>query len=99
MCHRALILDREELAWAARRRLPERETTKRRRLGEGTSASLLGLAEAPGKQQFDRFFVADSCWRSSSIFACEEMLIRYYARAMYSLSGVLIDFRVRSGIL
>jgi hypothetical protein len=53
MCHRASILDREESAWAAGRGRLERETTKKRRLAECTSAGLLGLAEAPGKQQFE----------------------------------------------
>src|SRR5262245_2508076 len=54
MCPQALISDREESAWAARRGRPEREITKERRLAD-TSASLLGLAEGPGKQQFEPF--------------------------------------------
>ena len=36
----------------------EREATKKRRLAEWTSASLLGLAEVPDKQHSDRFFLA-----------------------------------------
>src|SRR6516225_4541966 len=55
MCHRASASDQEELAWVAGRGRPQRETTKKRRLAECTSASLLGLAEAPGKQQFEPF--------------------------------------------
>jgi hypothetical protein len=46
-------LDREESASAARRGRLERETTKERMLADCTSASFLGLAEAPSKQQFE----------------------------------------------
>jgi len=45
---------REESARAARRGRPERETTKKRKLAECTSAGLLGLAE--------HLASADSCW-------------------------------------
>jgi hypothetical protein len=43
---------REESARAARRGRPERETTKKRKLAECTSAGLLGLAEHLGKCGF-----------------------------------------------
>jgi hypothetical protein len=58
MCHQGLILDREESPWVAGQVPPERETTKKRRLGECTSASLLGLAEAPGKVTIRNDFLA-----------------------------------------
>jgi hypothetical protein len=41
MCRRALILDSEESALVVRRGRTERETAKKRRLAECTSASLL----------------------------------------------------------
>jgi hypothetical protein len=60
MCHPALASGREELAWAARRGRLASETIKGRRPAECTSASLLGLVEAPGKQQFELLKAAKS---------------------------------------
>ena len=55
MCHRASASDREESAWVVGRGRPERERRRLARAGS-TSASLLRMAEVPGKQQFKRFF-------------------------------------------
>src|SRR5260370_5829401 len=54
MCRLASVSGRERLAPVVGRGRPGRETTKRRRFGCG-SASLLGLANASGKKQFNRF--------------------------------------------
>jgi hypothetical protein len=62
MCHLALASDQEELAW-----LLGKDSLREKQehwYVECISGSLLGLAEGPGKQQFERLSAADSCGSS-----------------------------------